>query len=122
MNKVYLVMEYRWNGESWEDFEDKDTPIRAFKSREEAENFIKTMPVPLKEFIYDEQKGSFECEELEKKENGGWKRHGDEENHEVIWGVEGDIRAFTLRNKYGYDQCYVYYISEVPFGKGDKDE
>ena len=122
MNKVYLVMEYRWNGEFWEDFEDKDTPIRAFKSREEAENFIKTMSVPLKKLLYDEEKGSFECEELEKNKIGGWKRPGDEENHEVLWEVEGDIRAFVLRNKYGCDQCYAYYISEVPFGKENKDE
>lgn len=122
MNKVYLVMEYHWNGESWEDFEDKDTPIRAFGSKEEAEEFIKSMPVPVKELLYDEQKGSFECEELEKKEHGGWKRSGDEENHEVLWGVEGAIRAFVLRNNYGCDQCYAYYILEVPFGKEKEDE
>jgi len=121
MNSVYLVMEYFWNGGHWEDFEEKDTPIRAFKSKEEADDFIKTMPVPVKKFQYEEEKGSFECEELEKKENGSWKRKGDETNYEVLWDVEGAIRAFALRHRYGDYQCYAYYILEVPFGK-EKEE
>lgn len=120
MNKVYLVMEYSYNGEHYEDFEDQDTPIRAFESKEEAEEFIKLMPIPVKELRYDEQRRSLECEELVKKDNNRWKRKGDT-YYEVLWDVEGAIRAFVLRNKYGDDQCYAYYILEVPFGKEEKD-
>ena len=121
MNSIYLVMEYYYKGEHYEDFEDQDTPIRAFGSKEEAEEFIKAMPVPVKELRYDAQKRSLKCEELEKKDNNRWKRKGDETNYEVIWDVEGAIRAFAVRNRYGDDQCYAYYISEVPFGKEKED-
>lgn len=116
MSSLYLAMEYYWNGESWEDFEEKDTPIRAFESKEEAEEFIKSMPVPVKELNYGSGQHC-KCEELEKKENGSWKRTGDDGNREVLWEVEGTVRAFTLRTRYGDDQCYAYYILEVPFGK-----
>ena len=120
MNKVYLAMEYYWNGEDHEDFEEKDTPIRAFKSKEETEEFIKSMPIPVKEMNYGS--GQYgKCEELEKKESGYWKRAGDEENRIVLCEIEDALRAFALRNMYT-DQAYAYYISEIPFGKEEEDE
>lgn len=104
MNKVYLVMEYYWNGEHYEDFEEKATPVKAFELKEEAEKFINAMPVPVKELQYDAQEEPLECEET------------------VLWDVDSAIRAFALRNKYGEDRCYAYYILEVPFGKEEEDE
>ena len=122
MNKVYLVMEYYRNSEYYEEFQDKDTPIQAFGSKEDAEEFIKAMPIPIKEIDYS---GGIvhECDEkLEKTEDNCWKRKGDEMNRAVLWEVTGAIRAFALRNKYGTDQYYAYYILEVPFGKEKEDE
>ena len=120
MNKVYLAMEYYWNGEHYEDFEEQDTPIRAFGSKEEAEEFIKSMPIPVKEMNYGSGQHC-KCEELEKKETGYWKRAGDEENSIVLCEIEDALRAFALRNRYT-DQAYAYYISEIPFGKEEKED
>lgn len=120
MSKVYVVMEFYFTDMDLD--LDKDTPVRAFGTFVEAEEFIHSMPiVPIKE-LECELRSKVPCngEELEKKENGCWRRPG-EETEEVLWDLEGVIRAFVFRDTYGDDHVYAYYISEIPFGKEAQD-
>lgn len=121
MNNIYLIIECYDNGESYEDYYYNETPIRAFPSKEEAENYIRTMPVPKKQrsYSYSGDKDEYiSCTELIKTDD------------KCVWLLDGlkcridpeyAIRAFALQNVY-FTETYSYYISELPFGKEKENE
>ena len=111
MEYIYLVSEYYNNGEYYEDEYEYTNNIRAFATKEEAEEFIKGMDNPIAE--YPKKESYFEVFE------------GDELFKYCSAYGEQFLRYFLhkVRERYNGKLVYetsAYYIKEVPFGKEQK--
>lgn len=113
MKNIYLVAEYFNNGEYYEDECDGTNNLRAFATKEEAEQFIKELDNPTAELPEDEKYFEvFEGDEMF--------RHCSVYGHQFRRYFLHEVREG--RNGYKVYETLAYLIREIPFGKENKHE
>ena len=107
MEYIYLVSEYYNNGEYYEDECDGTNNLRAFLTKEEAEQFIDTLNLPTAD--YPENEKYFEV-------------HEGDDVFQYCCAFGSQFRRYFLhktRDRYNGKPMYetlAYFIEEVPFG------